>query len=50
VLSEIYAGEAIKKSSVFEWHKQFREGSDNVEDDEISCCTRPHRTEKMLKN
>jgi hypothetical protein len=26
VFSETYAGEAMKKSSVFEWHKQFKVG------------------------
>jgi hypothetical protein len=24
---EAYGGEAVKKSSVFEWHKQFKESS-----------------------
>jgi hypothetical protein len=27
MLSERYRGEAMKKSSVFEWHKRFRESS-----------------------
>jgi hypothetical protein len=30
LLSEAYGGEAMKKSSIFEWHKQFKE-SINVE-------------------
>jgi hypothetical protein len=25
ILSEVYGGEALKNSSVFEWHKQFKE-------------------------
>jgi hypothetical protein len=27
MLSRVYGGEAMKKSSVFEWHKWFKEGS-----------------------
>jgi hypothetical protein len=27
MLSEVYGGEAMKESSVFEWHKQFKESS-----------------------
>jgi hypothetical protein len=34
MLSETYGGEAMKESSVFEWHKRFKEGHDNVEDDD----------------
>jgi hypothetical protein len=34
--SEAYGGEAMKKSSIFEWHKQFKEGHENVEDGERS--------------
>jgi hypothetical protein len=33
LLSEAYEGEAVKKSNVFEWHKWFKEGSENVEDE-----------------
>jgi hypothetical protein len=36
VLSEAYGKEGMKKSSVFEWHKWFKEGCENVEDDERS--------------
>jgi len=31
---EAYGGKAMKESSVFEWHKHFKDGRDNVEDDE----------------
>jgi hypothetical protein len=36
MLSEAYEGEAMKKSSIFEWHKQFKEGRENVEDVDIT--------------
>jgi hypothetical protein len=39
-LSKAFEGEAMKKSSVFEWHKQFKEGRENVEGDERSGCPR----------
>jgi hypothetical protein len=38
MLSEAYGGEILKKSSVFEWHKRFKEGWENMEDDERSDC------------
>jgi hypothetical protein len=34
----------MEKSSVFEQHKQFKEGHKNVEDDEKSSYLRFHRT------
>jgi hypothetical protein len=33
MLSEACEGEAGKMSSAFEWHKRFKEGRENVEDD-----------------
>jgi hypothetical protein len=44
VLSKDYGGEAKKKSGVFEWHKRFKEGRENVEDDETDCNPRCHKT------
>jgi hypothetical protein len=29
---EAYGGEAMKKLSVYEWHKQFKEGCENMKD------------------
>jgi hypothetical protein len=43
VLSEACGGETIKKSSVFECQKWFKEGYENVED-RISGCPISHRT------
>jgi hypothetical protein len=50
MLSEAYGGKAMKKSSVFEWYKRFKEGHDNMEDYVRSGHPRTHRLMKMLKN
>jgi hypothetical protein len=34
MLTEAYGADAMKKSSVFEWHKRFKEGREDVKDDE----------------
>jgi ribosomal protein S5 len=44
MLSEVYGGKAIKKSSVFEWHKWFKEGRKNVKDNERSGSPKSQRT------
>jgi hypothetical protein len=49
ILSEAYWGEAMKKSSVFEWRKQFKEDPDNVKDDEISGRQRSHTTDENVE-
>jgi hypothetical protein len=46
VLSEAYGEEAMIKASVFEWHTQFKEGCENVEDDERSDDPRSHTTDE----
>jgi hypothetical protein len=43
--SKFMEGEAMKKSSVSEWHKRFKE---NVEDDVKSCRSRSHRTDENM--
>jgi hypothetical protein len=43
-LSEAYGRDAMEKSSVFEWHKRFEEGRENVEDDERSGHPESQRT------
>jgi len=47
--SEACKGEALKKSSVSEWHKRFKEGRENVEDDERSGHPRSHRTDENVE-
>jgi hypothetical protein len=34
MLTEAYGTDAMKKSSVFEWHKRFKEDREDVKDDE----------------
>jgi hypothetical protein len=36
MLFEVYGGEAMKKSSVFEWHTWFKDGHSDMEDVEIT--------------
>jgi hypothetical protein len=45
---QAYGGEAMKKQSVFEWHKRFKEGRERVDDDdeEVQALAEPM---KMLK-
>jgi len=50
MLSDAYGREAVKKSSVFQWHKWFREGCKNVEDDEISGHSNLKEPMKMYKS
>jgi hypothetical protein len=42
-------GEAVKKSSVFEWHKQFKKGRENVEHEGGSGRPRSHRTDEDVE-
>jgi len=44
VVSEDYGGEAMQKSRVFKWHKQFKAGRKNVENDGRSGHPQYHRT------
>jgi hypothetical protein len=49
VLSKAYWGETMKKSSVLEWHKGFKEGHENMEDGERSCCPRSQRNDENVE-
>jgi hypothetical protein len=49
MLSETYGKEAMKKSSVSEWHRRFEEGRENVEDDETSGRTGSHRIDENVE-
>jgi hypothetical protein len=47
MLTEAYGAEATKKSSVFKWHKNFKEGREDVKDDERTERPKTHRTWKL---
>jgi hypothetical protein len=49
MLTEAYGADAMKKSSVFEWHKRFKEGREDVKDDERIGCPKSHWKMKMWK-
>ena len=36
MLQEVYGDETMSRSCVFEWHKRFKEGREDVEDDSRS--------------
>jgi len=39
LIQKAYSDAALSRTTIFEWHKQFREGSESVKDDE--CSGRP---------
>jgi hypothetical protein len=46
MLTEAYGADAMKKSSVFDWHKRFKEGRKDVKDDERTGRPKTHRTDE----
>jgi hypothetical protein len=50
ILSEAYGGDAVERASVFEWHERFKEGHENVENDERCGRPRSYRTGEYVKN
>jgi hypothetical protein len=46
MLREAYGAHAMKKSSVFESHKRFKEGREDVKDDERTGRPKTHRTDE----
>jgi hypothetical protein len=49
ILTEAYGADALKKSSVFEWHKRFKEGQEDVKDDERTGCLKTHQTDENVE-
>ena len=45
LLTGAYGEYAMKKSSVFEWHRQFKEGREDVQDDPRSGQPKMQRTD-----
>jgi hypothetical protein len=44
MLTEAYGADAMKKSSIFEWHKRFKKGREDVKDNERTECPKTHWT------
>jgi hypothetical protein len=42
MLTEAYGTDAMKKSSVFDWHKRFKEGREDVKDNGRTGCPKTH--------
>jgi ribosome maturation factor RimP len=49
MLTEAYETDSMKKSSVFEWHKRFKEGWDDVKDDEGIGRLKIHWTDENVE-
>ena len=49
LLREAYGAAAMKKTSVFEWHKRFKKGRDDVKDDERPGRPRTRRTDENVE-
>jgi hypothetical protein len=49
LLKEAYGAAAMKKTMVFEWHKRFKGGRDDVKDDERSGRPRSRRTDENVE-
>jgi hypothetical protein len=45
----IKCADAMKKSSVFEWHKRFEEGWEDVKDDERTGCLKTYQTDENVE-
>jgi transposase len=46
MLTEAYSVHAMTISSVFEWHKRFKEGREDVKDDERTGRPKTHPTDE----
>jgi hypothetical protein len=45
MLTETYGANAMKRSSVFEWHKRFKEGREDVKGDKRTGRPKTHLTD-----
>jgi hypothetical protein len=43
LLTVAYGEYAVKKSSVFDWHRRFKEGREDVQDENNRACSGKHR-------
>jgi hypothetical protein len=49
MLTEAYGADARKTSSVFEWYKKFKEGREDVKDDERTGRPKTQRTDENME-
>jgi hypothetical protein len=49
ILTEAYGADAMKNSSIFEWHKMFKAGREDVRDDERTGRPKINRTDKNVE-
>ena len=49
MLQQVYGGETMSRSRVFEWHKRFKEGREEVEDDPRSGRPSTSRTDDNVE-
>jgi hypothetical protein len=47
MLKSAYGEECLLRTSVFEWHKRFKEGQESLQDDEWKGCPSASRTEEL---
>jgi hypothetical protein len=46
MLTEAYGADAMKMTSVFEWHRRFKEGREDEKDDERTGSLKTHQTDE----
>ncbi|XP_055279696.1 protein GVQW3 [Moschus berezovskii] len=49
LLKEAYGDEVMSRARVFDWHKRFKEGRENIRDDARSGRPVTHRTDENIK-
>jgi hypothetical protein len=49
MLTATYGAENMKDASVFEWHKGFKKGREDVKDDERTGRPKTHRTDENVE-
>jgi hypothetical protein len=48
MLTEAYGADAMKSQSVFEWLKRFKDGQEDMKDDERTGRPKTHRTDENV--
>ena len=49
LLKEAYGDEVMSRARVFDWHKRFKEGREDIRDDARSGRPVTHRTDENIK-